>query len=85
MIKKSVFDVCGGDCGACSRFREKNLSILPVLLKKKVYKKFVPPDTTAIKLLLDKRTKDTDVQKLTDEELLSLKSRLIDEFQKNSI
>lgn len=46
------------------------------LLKKKVTKKSVPPDVTALKLLLE--TEQTPVSSLTDEELEEEKMRLIE-------
>ena len=45
------------------------------LLKKKVTTKYVPPDTTALKLLLDQSEKD--VFEMSDEELEKEKNRLL--------
>ncbi len=45
------------------------------LLKKKVTTKYVPPDTTALKLLLDQSEKD--VLEMSDEELEKEKNRLL--------
>ena len=45
------------------------------LCKKKVTTKNVPPDVTALKLLLE--SDDTGVEKLSDEELLKEKDRLL--------
>ena len=45
------------------------------LSKKKVTTKFVPPDMTAIKILLDEN--QTDITQLTDEELYEEKIRLL--------
>ena len=45
------------------------------LCKKKVTTKNVPPDMTALKILLDE--KQTDLSELTDEELLLEKKRLL--------
>ncbi|MBQ9734782.1 MAG: hypothetical protein IJV95_02865 [Clostridia bacterium] len=45
------------------------------LLKKKVTTKYVPPDTTALKLLLDES--EMDVAKMSDEELETEKNRLL--------
>lgn len=44
------------------------------LVKRKVTKKNVPPDITAIKLLLDEKI---DVESLSDEELQAEKNRLL--------
>ena len=45
------------------------------LLKKKVTTKYVPPDTTALKMLLDQSEKD--VLEMSDEELEKEKNRLL--------
>lgn len=45
------------------------------LVKKKVTKKDVPPDTTAIKMIMDDRSQD--VSEMSDEELENEKMRLI--------
>ncbi len=49
-----------------------------VLSKKKVIKKNVPPDITAIKILLDK--KDENLESMSDEELLYERDRLLGEL-----
>ncbi len=46
------------------------------LCKKKVTKKNVPPDVTAIKMLMD--AGDADVAEMTDEQLEEEKNRLLD-------
>ena len=54
------------------------------LLKKKITKKNVPPDMSALKLLLDESEKD--LTKMTDEELFNEKVRLLNilkEIQNN--
>lgn len=50
-----------------------------VLVKKKVTKKSVPPDMTALKMLLDGESK-SDVTTMTDEELKAERDRLIKEL-----
>lgn len=53
------------------------------LLKKKVTIKNVPPDVTALKILLEERQKDVD--EMTDEELDEEKERLIKLIQSSLI
>ncbi len=53
-----------------------------VLVKKKVTKKSVPPDMTAIKMLLEGDGKE-DVASMTDEELKAERDRLIKELLKD--
>ena len=52
-----------------------------VLTKKKVTKKNVPPDISALKALLELTTPN-DISSLTDEELEKEKQRLLDELYK---
>ncbi|MBQ7348621.1 MAG: hypothetical protein IJW47_01360 [Clostridia bacterium] len=52
------------------------------LLKKKVTKKNVPPDVTALKILLDETAKKP-LTEMTDEELEIEKQRLLNELQKS--
>lgn len=47
------------------------------LLKRKVTKKSVPPDVSAVKLLLDIREEETDFLSLTDDELEKERVRLM--------
>lgn len=58
-----------------------------VLSKRKVTKKFNPPDMSALKILLDEEP-DDDIGKMSDEQLLQEKQRLLqllaDEQQKKS-
>ena len=54
-------------------YQEKEGDI--VLIKKKVTKKTVPPDITALKIIMDSTT--TDVKNMTDEELEQEKQRLL--------
>ena len=49
------------------------------LTKKKVTYKFVPPDVTALKLLIDGEEKDVTI--LSDEELLIEKQRLLESLR----
>ena len=48
----------------------------PLLIKRKVTKKSVPPDLAAIRLLLEER-EETPVPEMTDEELAAEKARLM--------
>jgi hypothetical protein len=50
------------------------------LVKRKVVKKDVPPDMTAIKILLD-GDKEKSIEEFTDEELEQEKARLISELK----
>lgn len=52
------------------------------LIKKKVTKKFSPPDIPAIKLLLDNFNKQIPLESMTDDELKSEKKRLLKELEK---
>lgn len=47
------------------------------LVKRKVVSKNVPPDVSAVKLLIELDGGDNDITKLTDEELEKEKQRLI--------
>lgn len=50
----------------------------PVLSKRKITKKFNPPDVSALRFLLEQRNAgDDDISKMTDEELLKEKERLL--------
>jgi len=50
----------------------------PVLSKRKITKKFNPPDVTALRFLLDQSNLlDDDISKMTDEQLLKEKERLL--------
>lgn len=49
-----------------------------VLSKRKITKKFNPPDITALRFLLEESNLcDDDISKMTDEELLNEKQRLL--------
>ena len=48
-----------------------------VLSKRKITKKFNPPDLVALKFLVDKNFENQDYENMTDEELLSEKNRLL--------
>ncbi len=48
-----------------------------VLSKRKVTKKQLSPDMTALKLLLEKFYSEVSVEKMTDEELLAERARLL--------
>lgn len=48
-----------------------------VLSKKKVTKKMLSPDISALKLLLDRFYDDVSIEKMTDEELLRERDRLM--------
>ena len=50
-----------------------------VLVKKKVSKKYFPPDMTALKLLIEKffPNLDIDLSSLTDEELISERDKIL--------
>ncbi len=51
---------------------------LAVLSKRKITKKFNPPDVAALRFLLDQSNfSDDDISKMTDEELLREKERLL--------
>ncbi len=54
------------------------------LVKRKVVSKNVPPDVSAVKLLIELDGEDGDITKLTDEELESEKQRLIKLFLKEN-
>lgn len=77
LLKKSLFDVCGGDCASCSRFNIKNLANASILTKRKVTKKYVPPDMVAIKMIFEKSEDKTDLKNLSDEDLNKLKDEVI--------
>ena len=65
-------------------FMSDKESGLDVLVKKKCTTKHVPPDVTAIKILLsyyDEKTFE-ELENMTDEELLEEKDRLLLELQK---
>jgi len=76
VIKKNYYDECGGDCESCEKFSKKCFDNVPVLAKRKVHTKYVPPDMTALKLLFETREKSVDLEKMTDEELRSLEIQL---------
>ena len=47
-----------------------------VLVKRKVSKKFVPPDMVALKILMEREETTKDVSVLSDDELLNLEREL---------
>ena len=50
----------------------------PVLSKRKITKKFNPPDVTALRFLLEQsQLSDDDISKMTDKQLLQEKERLL--------
>ena len=49
-----------------------------VEVKRKISKKYVPPDVSAIKIMMEEKSFDN----MTDEELEAEKNRLLDELQK---
>ena len=51
------------------------------LVKKKVTKKFSPPDIPAIKLLLDNFNNEVPISEMSDDELKNEKLRLLKELQ----
>ncbi len=58
---------------------DKNLS----LIKKKVATHYIPPDINAIKILFEifeKKVGESNLENLTDKELLDLKNKLIEEL-----
>ncbi len=56
-----------------------------VLTKRKVTKKNIPPDITAVKVLLEMlgENKNLDFEKMTDEELLLERDKLIEKLKQN--
>lgn len=77
MLKKNYYDECGGDCSSCQRFQKLTLGSVPVLTRKKVHKKFVPPDMTALKMLVDKNSKNYNLEEMSDKELKELEQELL--------
>lgn len=80
MIKKNYYDICGGDCDDCESFCTKSASAVPVLLRRKVYTKYIPPDMTALKLLAENENLSVDISSLSDEELQNLENQLTEEL-----
>lgn len=52
------------------------------LAKRKITKKFIPPDIPAVKILLGQFDQTDDLSTLTDEELRAEKKRLLEELAK---
>lgn len=50
------------------------------LAKRKVTKKFIPPDIPAVKILLSQFDRNVDFSNMTEEELKKEKKRLLDEL-----
>ena len=82
MLKKNHYDECGGDCEKCPRFNRISLGTVPVLTRKKVHKKFVPPDMTALKMLVDKNSNNYEIEKMTDRDLELLEQELLGKILK---
>ena len=58
------------------------------LTKKKVSKHFVPPDMIAIKILFeifDKKVDNNEIENISDEELMKLKTKLLEELKNDDI
>lgn len=58
------------------------------LVKKKVTTHFVPPDMIAIKILFEifeKKVDDNDLEKISDDELMKLKTKLLEELKNDDI
>lgn len=49
--------------------------------KRKISKKYIPPDTTAIKAVIE-RSEENPLEGYTDEQLAELKKRLLSELEK---
>lgn len=50
----------------------------PILVKRKLTKKFNPPDVSALKLLIEQSNSfDDQINKMTDQQLLNEKNRLL--------
>ena len=62
---------------------EKTMEYSPEgeVVKKKVTSKHYPPDITALKTYLDLISEGEDLEKMTDEELLREKKRLLKELE----
>lgn len=52
-----------------------------VLNKRKITKKYVPPDLTALRTYLEMTATKTDYENMTDEELVAIKDRLLEELK----
>ena len=50
------------------------------LLKRKVSSKHLPPDMTAIKTILELKGQENDLAKMSDEELIQLKTKLLSQL-----
>lgn len=58
------------------------------LTKKKVSTHFVPPDMIAIKILFeifDKKVNNNEIENISDEELIKLKTKLLEELKNDNI
>ncbi len=51
------------------------------LLKRKVSSKHMPPDMTAIKTVLELKGQENDLAKMSDEELIQLKTKLLGQLK----
>lgn len=79
-MKRGSFDICGGDCQNCGKHKLVNLSSAVVMVKRKVTKKYVPPELSALKILIDKDEVQKDLKFVSDEELIRLEAKLKNEF-----
>lgn len=78
---KKQFDLCGGDCSVCPRRQLINLSGGVVLVKRKVTKKYVPPDMSALKLLMEKDARSKALEQMTDDELLAFEQSILEQLR----
>ena len=65
-----------------SRFVKQTENVYEKLCKKKVTKKFVPPDIPAMKLLLEVFDKQVPLTEMSEQELQQEKKRLLLELEK---
>ena len=83
VLKKTHFDICGGNCDVCKLFGCKNLTSAVILTKRKVSKKYVPPDIVAIKMVLESDDANKNISAVSDLELMSLRDELIKNLTKD--
>ncbi len=55
-----------------------------ILSKRKVVKKYVPPDITALKVYLELSENNKDYENMPDEKLLEIRERLLKEINESS-
>lgn len=82
MGKRLDYDICGGNCAVCDGFKAKDFSCQTVMAKKKVSKKFVPPDMGAIKIMIERDEAGVDLEKMSDAELKKLEEELLGKVKK---